>query len=179
MESATADRPARESRDPCWSPDCTRPTEPSTVPLTCDSSRLSDRNWASSRVPALVLILRSTTPTRTVPARIVAAATGSAGWASRTRRASQAIGTWARPIHPRRHPASTADASPVVVACRAKTMRWVQHMRYNWWVVSIANYSDPCLIPAIQPGGAFAHRSDASGDFGTRRSAIAKCWAMS
>jgi hypothetical protein len=118
------------------------------------------------------------TPTRIVLEQIVVDA-DFVDWASHIQQVNPTIGIWVHSILHPRHPVSIADAF-LVVASRAKTMRWVQHMRYNWWVVSRGDCSDPYLNPTTPPDDAMhVHRSDANGDFVLRQNAIEKGWVMS
>lgn len=85
-------RLARVSRDPCWLPDYIQPIVSSIAPLTCDLSRLFDRNSVLSKVPALVLILSSMTQTTIVLERIVVAAVDFVDWVSHIQQVNPTIG---------------------------------------------------------------------------------------
>lgn len=142
VESAIVGRLAKESRVPCSLPDYIQPIVSSIATATCDLSHLFDRNWAWSKVPALVLILSSMRPTkRIVPEQIVELVVDSA---SHIRRESQATDISVHLIHFPLHFSNTAAAFLDAVASRAMRERWGQHMRHNWWAVLKANCSDPC-----------------------------------
>lgn len=146
MASPIVDTPARVFRVPCSLLDYTQPIALHIETPTCDSSHLFDKNWVLSKVPALVLILSSMTPTTQIDlARTVVAAAAAVDLVSHIQQVSRATDISVHSAHSRQHLVSIVDASLVVAASRAmKVRRLEQHMRHNWWVVSEANYSGPC-----------------------------------
>lgn len=172
---AIVDKLVTVSRDPCLLPDYTQPIVSSIALPTCDLSHSFDRNWELNKVPALVLILSSMTQMTTVLAQIVVDAIDSVDLAIHIQQVSRAIDIWGRLI-PHLRLLNIADAF-LVVAFQAKTMRLAQHMRYNWWVVSIKDCSDPCSCPTFRLD-VHVRQSDASAYFVMHRNVIAMDWAM-
>lgn len=160
MVSNFVDKLETKSRGLYWSPDCIRPIErdmAAAIAFACGLSRSwFDRNLASNTVPALVLILSSMMSKRSI---VLAAQTAAVDFAAEIhiRRANRAIDILA---HSSCH-FSCTDAFPVVVAFRAMTMMWAQHMRHSWSIVSAKYCRDPYLNPTIRHDAVADRRSDA------------------